>query len=88
MSRPLLMRLLAAALLAVPVAFLFFTREQARLTEWTNNPQAAQTVYMNFLRHNSIGLALFVSLVLIVGVTVVVEAFSCVLSGGWRHSTQ
>ena len=88
MSRPLLMRLLAAALLAVPVAFLFFRHEQARLTDWINDTQAAQTVYMNSLRHNSIGRALFASLVLIVGITVVVEALSFVFNGGWRHSTQ
>jgi hypothetical protein len=88
MSRPFWTRFLAAGLLAIPVAFLVFGREQARLAEWTTDPQTALDAYMKALRHNSIVFQLSVSLLLILGITLIVEGLSVLVDAAWRRSTR
>ena len=79
MMKPLKMRLLAAALVAIPTAFWFLGREKSKLVDWTTDPQAAQVVYLDYLRHMSLGRALAVMLVFFLGLTLLVEGLSTVM---------
>ncbi len=77
--KPLMMRLLAAVLVAIPTAFWFFGRERSKLVDWTSDPQAAQVAYLDFIRHLSLGRTLIVILVFFLGLTLLVEGLSTVM---------
>ena len=87
MTKALMMRLLSATILAVPMAFLFLGHQKSKLVDWISDPQTAQLAYVNLLRHNSIGTAFSAMLLIFLGVTLVVEILSFVLSRSWRRAS-
>jgi len=88
MSKQLMTRFLAAALLAVPFGLLFAARERARLVDWTSNPRAAEAKYVDFLNHASVGVALIATLILFLGVAIGIECVVFLLGRGWRTGTR
>jgi len=79
-----LSRLVAAALLSVPLSWAFTRHEHAKLVRWVAEASVEQTRYVHFLQRISFGGAFVLFLVTTALFVLAIEGIAYLLRGGWR----